>query len=222
MTAFSASGNEQCFRDWLSERGFSENPFEPDGWDDAALRALVNQRLATCSGGRITCWEELCLAASEEDTLAPLLAAAQGSPQRLLRLCDDLLRRIAAQGKTSVTAAEVAATLSDVTPAPPHEGLYVDLASGHVWIDRRLVLPPLTGQEFMLLRLLYVSAPEIVSCETLIRSLWPDDRAVVGDEQSLRKLVSRLRRRLEPTHSGGDWRFIRCKRGRGYWLNLES
>jgi len=221
MTAFSASGNEQRFQDWLSERGFSENPFEPEGWDDAALRALVNQRLATCSGGHITCWEELCQAAPEEDLLAPLLAAAQGSPHRLLQLCDDLLRRIAAQDKSGVTAAEVAATLSDVTPIPPRVGLYVDLASGHVWIDRQLVLPPLTGQEFALLRLLYVSAPEIVSCETLIRSLWPDDRAVVGDEQSLRKLVSRLRRRLEPAH-GGDWRFVRCKRGRGYWLNLES
>ena len=221
MTAFSASGNEQRFRDWLSERGFSENPFEPEGSDDATLRALVNQRLATCSGGHITCWEELCQAAPEEDLLAPLLAAAQGSPHRLLRLCDDLLRRIAAQDKSGVTAAEVAATLSDVTPVPPRDGLYVDLASGHVWIDRQLVLPPLTGQEFALLRLLYVSAPEIVSCETLIRSLWPDDRAVVGDEQSLRKLVSRLRRRLEPAR-GGDWRFVRCKRGRGYWLNLES
>ncbi len=221
MTAFSASGNEQRFRDWLSERGFSKNPFEPEGWDDAALRALVNQRIATCSGGHITCWEELCQAAPEEDLLAPLLAAAQGSPHRLLRLCDDLLRRIAAQDKSGVTAAEVAATLSDVTPVPPRDGLYVDLASGHVWIDRQLVLPPLTGQEFALLRLLYVSAPEIVSCETLIRSLWPDDRAVVGDEQSLRKLVSRLRRRLEPAR-GGDWRFVRCKRGRGYWLNLES
>ena len=49
------------------------------------------------------------------------------------------------------------------------------------------------------------SATDVVEDKTCALTCSEDDRAVVGDEQSLRKLVSRLRRRLEPTR-GGDWR----------------
>ncbi len=42
-----------------------------------------------------------------------------------------------------------------------------------------------------------------------------------SEEQNLRKLITRLRQRLEPKAQEGTWRFIRNVRGRGYWLNKD-
>lgn len=233
MTAFTAPGNEQSFQEWLNAQGFSENPFAPDEWNDLALHALLLHRLSYCSHGRIQQWEDLCQAEAKDHSLAQLLAAAQGSPQKLLRLCDILLRRIAAQDQAAITAADVSAVLAGLqaldnaptlpsTLSPPCTGLFMDRESGHIWIDQLQLLPPLTEQEFTLLRILYTHAPEIVDCETLIGNIWPDDRSLVGDEQNLRKLISRLRHRLEPNKCDNDWRFVRSVRGRGYWLHLGN
>lgn len=232
MTAFTAPGNEQSFQEWLNAQGFSENPFAPDEWNDLALHALLLHRLSYCSHGRIQQWEDLCQAEAKDHSLAQLLAAAQGSPQKLLRVCDALLRHIAAQGQDSITTADVSAVLAELqalddasanhsTTPPPCTGLFMDLESGHVWIDQQPLLPPLREQEYTLLRILYTAAPEIISSETLISSIWPENRSQVGDEQNLRKLISRLRRRLEANNHGNDWRFIRSTRGRGYWLYLD-
>jgi len=231
MAAFTTPGNEQDFQKWLNVRGFAENPFAPDEWNDLALYALLLHRLSHCSHGRISQWEDLFQAGGAKESLAPLLAAANGSPQRLLQLCDALLRRLATQGKATITAGDISAVLAEhqargpspeapSVGAPPHAGLFVDLESGHVWVDQQQLLPPLREQEYALLRILYTAAPEIIDCETLIGSIWPENRSQVGDEQNLRKLISRLRRRLEPDNHGNDWRFIRSTRGRGYWLHL--
>ncbi len=228
MAAFTAPWCEQNYQDWLRMRGFSEDPFAPGRWNTAALHALLLHRLAYCSQGQISRWEDLCKPGTGEDSLRQVLAAAQGSPERLLLLCDVLLRSIAAQGKNAVTAADIAAVLAKCQPptgitplTPPTSGLFMDAESGHVWIDSQQLLPPLTEQEYGLLHILYAHAPEIVSCEALIRSIWPEDRSVIGDEQNLRKLISRLRRRLEPRVNDNQWRFIRSIRGRGYWLNRD-
>ncbi|MBN1922190.1 MAG: winged helix-turn-helix transcriptional regulator [Anaerolineae bacterium] len=233
MTAFTAPGNEQSFQEWLNAQGFSENPFAPDGWNDLALHALLRHRLSYCNHAHTSQWEELFQAEANNNSLAQLLAVAQGSPQRLLRLCDALLRHLAAQGADTITATAVSAVIAeqqalDDTPtihstsAPPDAGLFMDRESGHVWIDQQQLLPPLTEQEFTLLRTLYSHAPEIVDCETLIHNIWPEDHSLVGDEQNLRKLISRLRHRLEPYKCDNDWRFIRSMRGRGYWLHRDA
>ena len=101
---------------------------------------------------------------------------------------------------------------------PTRDGLVVDVLGGQVYIDRQPLDPPLTAQEFELLRVLYLNAPEIVEQEALIKAIWPVDADTLGDEQNLRKLVSRLRQRLEPDAQGRAWQFVKSARGRGYYL----
>ena len=72
---------------------------------------------------------------------------------------------------------------------------------------------------------MYQEAPDIVLHEALIEAVWPStawssDRTAY-DEQNLRKLVDRVRKRLEPEESGQRSRFVRNVRGRGYWLNIS-
>jgi DNA-binding winged helix-turn-helix (wHTH) protein len=73
------------------------------------------------------------------------------------------------------------------------------------------------------LRRLYSHRPNIVSKENLISAVWPvrETGNTSYDEQNLRKLVSRLRERLEPGVAGRESRFVRSARGRGYWLSVE-
>lgn len=230
MTTSTSPANQQEFEDWLKGQGFAENPFAPDGWSDDALHALLRLRLTECSHGHITQWQDLCQPQIRDDCLPLIIAAANGSPTKLLVLCDALLRYVAKNKGSAISSWDLAAILTenqpplDVTPTStkigaPQRGLFIDSETGHVWIDGQQLLPPLTEQEHALLCLLYTHAPEIVSCEALIRKIWPEDQRFVGDEQNLRKLISRLRRRLEPDRTENDWRFIRSSRGRGYWLD---
>ncbi|HDQ73905.1 MAG TPA: winged helix family transcriptional regulator [Chloroflexi bacterium] len=105
------------------------------------------------------------------------------------------------------------------TAAAPQEGLYLD-ESGHVWVDGQSLTSVLSPNEFRLLETLYKSAPEIVTHQALIEAIWSspnwvaDEKAREMDEQNLRKLIARLRERLP----GGQTRFIKNVRGRGYWL----
>lgn len=233
MTTSTAPADEREFRDWLKGQGFSENPFATDGWSDAALTALLRQRLIESSRGQITQWQDLCHPEVRENSLAQLLSAAQGSPCRLLAICDAMLHHMAQNGRAAVSSCVLRTILATEQPTLSNtflptkgsalsRGLFIDSKTGHLWIDGQQLLPPLTEQEHALLCLLHTHSPEIVSCEALIRTLWPEDHGFVGDEQNLRKLISRLRRRLEPHRTGNDWRFIRSKRGRGYWLDLGS
>jgi DNA-binding response OmpR family regulator len=98
-------------------------------------------------------------------------------------------------------------------------GLYLD-DGGHVWVDGTPIEPPLTHLEFLLLRNLYNKSPTIVPTLNLIETIWPGGSS--GDEQNLRKLIGRLRTRLEPDLKGSNSRFIKNSKGRGYWLNLDS
>jgi DNA-binding response OmpR family regulator len=109
---------------------------------------------------------------------------------------------------------------------PPASGLYID-DGNHVWIDGQLLTGGPSGQEFRLVKELYDVAPAIVSQDDLIAAVWnsdytgTDDELRDSDEQNLRKLVDRLRQRLEPEAKRGTWRFVQNARGRGYWLNTR-
>jgi DNA-binding winged helix-turn-helix (wHTH) protein len=78
--------------------------------------------------------------------------------------------------------------------------------------------PPLSNQLFLLLSALYKHAPEIVSNVELMDAVWPPHLGT-GDDQNLRKLVTRLRERIEPNIK--EPRFIQNIKGRGYWLKLD-
>jgi DNA-binding response OmpR family regulator len=109
---------------------------------------------------------------------------------------------------------------------PPARGLYLD-EGDHVWVDGAQLESPLSDLEFRLLKALYQAAPAIVSQEDLITAVWReanaglDDAIYETDEQNVRKLIARIRSRLEPEAAAGAWRFVRNARGRGYWLHVS-
>jgi DNA-binding response OmpR family regulator len=127
--------------------------------------------------------------------------------------------------QSAVSAEGVAAVAASVPAEPPARGLYLD-EGGHTWVDGQLLTLPLSELEFRLLRALYRQSPEIVPHDALIEAVWPsstwmsDQNPSGSDEQNLRKLVGRLRERLEPGVSGREGRFVKNVRGRGYWLDL--
>jgi DNA-binding winged helix-turn-helix (wHTH) protein len=120
------------------------------------------------------------------------------------------------------------ATPSNVSASVPETGVHVD-TSGHVWLNGEQLDPPLSPQEFRLLETLYKVAPEIVPHEDLILNVWPtarwmsdNDETKAQDAQNLRKLISRLRERLDCEREGQAQRFVKNVRGRGYWLDVRG
>jgi DNA-binding response OmpR family regulator len=122
-----------------------------------------------------------------------------------------------------------AGTPVSTTRAPPEKGLYLD-DHGHVWVDSVKMARAPSPSEIRLLEALYNRAPDIVGNEELIRAVWSTGTTPweaeaqplrAEDETNLRKLVARLRRRLESQFPGASSRFIQNVRGRGYWLKVE-
>ena len=220
-------------------------------WDREALRDVVQQRLAYYSNGAVRSLEDLCTSAAKARTMDRLLDACEGTPRTLLRLCQSLIHHhVRRTDDTLIDSVDVTETLIDFlhqleaerlprvaeTPAgpplpepgasdtPPQTGLYLSSSSGHVWIDGQQLSPPLSSQEFKLLDVLYQHAPHIVSAKELVESVWPQSSWSPDEsfgEQNLRKLVSRLRKRLAQGVAGDRERFIQNARGRGYWLKEQ-
>ncbi len=216
-------------------------------WDDASLVHLLEMRLRHYSNERVEHMTQFCTPAAS--TIVPRLwRACDGSPRNLLRICEGMLRlhvmrtdetfleprdisgaliEFEQQQETERIQPLVAARQSEADRAgqSPAQGLYLD-EGDHVWIDGRQLELPLSGLEFRLLKTLYQAAPAIVSQMDLITAVWRGtDPALDGpmytkDEQNIRKLIGRIRHRLEPEAAPGAWRFVRNARGRGYWLSL--
>ena len=215
-------------------------------WEDAALRRMIQQRLSYYSEGRIERFGELCTSGAKASAMERLVQACDGSPRTLLRLCQALVHHHvlhADETSTLITRTDLVDTLRDfqhrleveqgplappvlasLLAEPPACGLYLD-EGGHTWVDGQPLAPPLSELEFRLLRALYQQSPEIVPHDALIEVVWPspawmsDQFSRDSDEQNLRKLIGRLRERLEPGVSGREWRFVKNVRGRGYWLD---
>jgi len=95
--------------------------------------------------------------------------------------------------------------------------LIVDLRSRRVWVNQRLVTPPLSAQQFRLLWMLYERQGQVVSRADLILGVWGEQQAIAVSEQALDALIRRLRDRLaafDPTH-----RYIETVRGHGIRLD---
>jgi DNA-binding winged helix-turn-helix (wHTH) protein len=219
-------------------------------WDASALTDMLEQRLAYFSEHRVETFEALCHPTLKTSQWAwrRMLPAAKESPRNLLRLCDLILQRRLASNdparlyflrddveaaiaelkhqyelEDGVTRSEVAAPILGAAGAASAPPLRLD-DSGHVWRNGVLMSPPLSDLEFRLLKALYRQSPEIVSNEQLIEAIWPDadesDGSEAYDKQNLRKLVARLRERLETPGVEEHEALVRNARGRGYWLNL--
>jgi len=190
--------------------------------------------------------EELCTSGAKASVMERLIKECEGSPRTLLRLCQSLIHHHVEHADTTrtlISRSDLTDTLHDFAhqleierapsplvgptitdPAassePPESGLYLD-NKGHVWVDGEPVAPPPSRLELRLLETLFRQAPKIVPHTVLIEDVWPSSawsESDEFDEVNLRKLVARLRDRLEPGVKGNHSRFIKNVRGRGYWL----
>jgi DNA-binding winged helix-turn-helix (wHTH) protein len=209
-------------------------------WDQESLKKMIDQRIYYYSSGHQTRLEDLCDFRIRHKVSTQLIKVCENSPRKLIQLCDRLVhvhvRRTQETLLTNEDLQEVIgetiqqkdieiAHQSGVNERPANEsdevfpanGLYLN-EGGHVWIDGKPVDPPLTDLEFQLLLTLYKRSPNIVETAKMIETIWPGGG---GDDQNLRKLIGRLRKRLEPSGITAEARYIRNSKGRGYWLNLN-
>jgi DNA-binding winged helix-turn-helix (wHTH) protein len=95
----------------------------------------------------------------------------------------------------------------------PLTGLFIDELNGEVWVSDRRV-ESLTALEYNLLRLLYANPGRLCSKDDIVQQVWGDEFMGEIDGSRVEKLVSRLRRKVEPVP--GRPQYIRTVRGRGY------
>jgi DNA-binding winged helix-turn-helix (wHTH) protein len=199
---------------------FSTVPLKP--LDRESADNLLDRATAG-SGFTIEAEERQLLYAYSRGHPAALQAAAYSLFHgRQSGLAGEALREAARQA--AVAAAESAEALPAValpSTAPqtgqpvPQTGFVVDTMAGEVAIDGRRIAS-LTALEYSLLRLLYDSPGRLCSKEEIIRHVWGAEVQDEVDDSRVEKLISRLRRKIEPAPSRP--RYIRTVRGRGYRL----
>lgn len=112
------------------------------------------------------------------------------------------------------------AGMRPVTPGVPGSGLWVDAESGNVYVEGRLVDPPLTKHQYRLVKLLFDKKGNICDAFMIVNAVWTGEYLHAVDDQRIAQLVSRARRRIEP--EGKPWKYIITVRGRGFTLGTES
>jgi len=221
-------------------------------WDDETLTHLLQERLRYYSGDNVLNFEELCTEEARPSVMVKLLKASRRSPRTLLRLCEEIVRYHVAHSheklispdeitevlqRSESKARESAAPIPEevaiqqaVQSIPPDEGIWLD-ENERVWIDGRRLEERPAPLESKLLNALYERSETTLSVEQLIKAVWSkseyadweDDPDMPGqDETNLRKLVGRLRKRLERHAPGSGRRFIQSEHGRGYVLKRDA
>jgi pSer/pThr/pTyr-binding forkhead associated (FHA) protein len=93
------------------------------------------------------------------------------------------------------------------------EAIRLDSRAKEVYIQGKLIDPPLTVKEFQLLELLYTHKGQVISKDEIAKSVWDYE---VYDYNAIDALIYRLRQRIET--DPGSPRFIVTVRGFGYKL----
>jgi DNA-binding response OmpR family regulator len=100
-----------------------------------------------------------------------------------------------------------------------HPGrLRLDTRSRRVWVDDRLVDPPLSALQFHVLSVLYENQGQVVDRQQLVSNAWGEEQAIGVSDQALDALLRRLRDRIaevDPVHP-----YIITIRGHG--IRLEN
>ncbi len=102
-----------------------------------------------------------------------------------------------------------------LTKEGDHQGVWIDVQSGEVWVDGQPI-SPLTSSEYSLLLLLYDNIDKICDKYKIMETVWSEDYNDEIDDPRIEKLISRLRQKIEPEPSKP--RYIQTVRGRGYRL----
>jgi pSer/pThr/pTyr-binding forkhead associated (FHA) protein len=93
------------------------------------------------------------------------------------------------------------------------ESLRLDSRAKEVYLDGRVLDPPLTVKEFQLLELLYTHKGQVISKDEIAKGVWDYE---VYDYNAIDALVYRLRQRIEG--DPGSPRYLVTVRGFGYKL----
>jgi pSer/pThr/pTyr-binding forkhead associated (FHA) protein len=93
------------------------------------------------------------------------------------------------------------------------EALRLDSRAKEVYLEGRVLDPPLTVKEFQLLELLYTHKGQVISKDEIAKSVWDYE---VYDYNAIDALVYRLRQRIEA--DPGSPRYLVTVRGFGYKL----
>jgi DNA-binding winged helix-turn-helix (wHTH) protein len=96
--------------------------------------------------------------------------------------------------------------------------LRLDMRSRMVWVDDRLIDPPLSALQFHVMRVLYENQGQVVDRQQLVVNAWGEEQAIGVSDQALDALLRRLRDRIaeiDPAHP-----YIITVRGHG--IRLEN
>jgi hypothetical protein len=99
--------------------------------------------------------------------------------------------------------------------SPYLPGVRVDVDAGTVWVDGKLT-PTLTDLEHRLLLLLYGRMDKICDKYRIVEAVWGEEYIDQVDDARIEKLVSRLRKKIEPDPNEPS--YLQTVRGRGYKL----
>lgn len=221
--------------------------FQQISWGKDDLRRIVDQRLAHFSNNKVERFEDLCSTTVKNSALDRLIKACENSPRTLLRMCRNTIYHHIDNSDTAllslpdildvliefnrqreaerppiemISRESIVDTVTVTQSTLSNHGIFLD-DSGHVWINGQPLTPPLSNQEYQLLRTLYRNNTLIVSQDTLMEAVWPISDSDRATEQNLRKLINRVRERLEPGVEGKESRYIKNAKGRGYYLIKE-
>ena len=110
--------------------------------------------------------------------------------------------------------AEFALQTDRITPIPL--GVFVDEQSGDVWVEGKIVDPPLAELEYNLLAYLYKKCNQIRSRDSIAIAVWGEQAIEGVTDAQIDQLVRRVRKRIEPDPANP--RYIETLRGRGLRL----
>jgi DNA-binding winged helix-turn-helix (wHTH) protein len=105
------------------------------------------------------------------------------------------------------------------------KGLWLDKASGNVYLGGKSLDPPLTKHQYRLLELLWDYRGRICDPYVIVQAVWGEDypqgidasRVIEDvDDQRIAQLITRLRKRIEL--EGKPWKYIITVHGRGLTL----
>jgi hypothetical protein len=99
------------------------------------------------------------------------------------------------------------------SPYPP--GVRIDVESGEVWVDGEHSVT-LTELEYRALLLFYGRMGQLCDKYQIVEAVWGDDYIDEVDDARIEKLISRLRKKVEPDPNTP--KYIQTVRGRGYKL----
>jgi len=189
---------------------------------DEKARAEVHRRFDQEAASHFAAVWSRYLSDEERDTLLRLL---DGDPSPRSNVVWRLQKRGYIQDGhlSSVALADYIRTQMQTVTAPPavtegvpSSGLWVDTASGNLYVEGNRLEPPLTKHQYRLVKLLFESKGKICTPYMVVEAVWSEDYIDEVDDQRIAQLISRLRKRVEP--EGRPWRYIVTVHGRGITL----